>query len=193
MVEVTITDDGPGIPPAERDKLFLPYYSTKGRGSGLGLARNLRHSINSDVDRMLWEVTERLEDDRLVRFSGFASSADNRAFSGLTGDDARWMLRRIGALSERQILSALLATSMSAAEVRLALEKLLSKRRKMIEDFGLAGEFPEIIARPANRALDFDPRNGADLAQVTLTTPGGRVVPDIGGWRVRAGKLEKLP
>ena len=24
--------------PAERDKLFLPYYSTKGRGSGLGLA-----------------------------------------------------------------------------------------------------------------------------------------------------------
>jgi len=31
-------DDGPGIPPAEREKLFLPYYSTKRRGSGLGLA-----------------------------------------------------------------------------------------------------------------------------------------------------------
>ena len=28
----------PGIPPAEREKLFLPYYSTKRRGSGLGLA-----------------------------------------------------------------------------------------------------------------------------------------------------------
>ena len=27
-----------GFPAAERDKLFLPYYSTKGRGSGLGLA-----------------------------------------------------------------------------------------------------------------------------------------------------------
>jgi len=26
------------LPPAERDKLFLPYYSTKRRGSGLGLA-----------------------------------------------------------------------------------------------------------------------------------------------------------
>ena len=33
-----VADDGPGIPPAEREKLFLPYYSTKGRGSGLGLA-----------------------------------------------------------------------------------------------------------------------------------------------------------
>jgi two-component system nitrogen regulation sensor histidine kinase NtrY len=38
LVRVTVTDDGPGIPLAERDKLFLPYYSTKGRGSGLGLA-----------------------------------------------------------------------------------------------------------------------------------------------------------
>ena len=26
------------FPPAEREKLFLPYYSTKQRGSGLGLA-----------------------------------------------------------------------------------------------------------------------------------------------------------
>ena len=35
---VVVADDGPGIPPAEREKLFLPYYSTKRRGSGLGLA-----------------------------------------------------------------------------------------------------------------------------------------------------------
>jgi two-component system nitrogen regulation sensor histidine kinase NtrY len=38
LVRVVIADDGPGIPPAEREKLFLPYYSTKQRGSGLGLA-----------------------------------------------------------------------------------------------------------------------------------------------------------
>lgn len=38
LVRVVVADTGPGIPPAERDKLFLPYYSTKGRGSGLGLA-----------------------------------------------------------------------------------------------------------------------------------------------------------
>jgi two-component system nitrogen regulation sensor histidine kinase NtrY len=38
LVRLVIADDGPGIPAADRDKLFLPYFSTKGRGSGLGLA-----------------------------------------------------------------------------------------------------------------------------------------------------------
>ena len=38
LARIIVADDGPGIPPAEREKLFLPYYSTKRRGSGLGLA-----------------------------------------------------------------------------------------------------------------------------------------------------------
>jgi two-component system, NtrC family, nitrogen regulation sensor histidine kinase NtrY len=38
IIRIMVADNGPGIPPAEREKLFLPYYSTKGRGSGLGLA-----------------------------------------------------------------------------------------------------------------------------------------------------------
>jgi two-component system nitrogen regulation sensor histidine kinase NtrY len=38
IVRITVADNGPGIPAAEREKLFLPYYSTKQRGSGLGLA-----------------------------------------------------------------------------------------------------------------------------------------------------------
>jgi two-component system, NtrC family, nitrogen regulation sensor histidine kinase NtrY len=37
-VRITVSDNGPGVSPADRDKLFMPYYSTKGRGSGLGLA-----------------------------------------------------------------------------------------------------------------------------------------------------------
>jgi two-component system, NtrC family, nitrogen regulation sensor histidine kinase NtrY len=38
IVRLAVTDNGPGVPAADRDKLFMPYYSTKGRGSGLGLA-----------------------------------------------------------------------------------------------------------------------------------------------------------
>jgi two-component system nitrogen regulation sensor histidine kinase NtrY len=53
VVRVVVADDGPGIPPAEREKLFLPYYSTKRRGSGLGLAIVRRiiaeHGGNIDV------------------------------------------------------------------------------------------------------------------------------------------------
>jgi len=37
-VRILVSDNGPGIPPADREKLFMPYYSTKRRGSGLGLA-----------------------------------------------------------------------------------------------------------------------------------------------------------
>jgi two-component system nitrogen regulation sensor histidine kinase NtrY len=53
VARVVVADDGPGIPPAEREKLFLPYYSTKRRGSGLGLAIVRRiiaeHGGNIDV------------------------------------------------------------------------------------------------------------------------------------------------
>ena len=38
VARIFVSDNGPGISAADRDKLFMPYYSTKGRGSGLGLA-----------------------------------------------------------------------------------------------------------------------------------------------------------
>jgi two-component system nitrogen regulation sensor histidine kinase NtrY len=38
VARILVSDNGPGIPPADREKLFMPYYSTKRRGSGLGLA-----------------------------------------------------------------------------------------------------------------------------------------------------------
>jgi len=38
VVELSVSDSGPGISPDAREKLFLPYFSTKGRGTGLGLA-----------------------------------------------------------------------------------------------------------------------------------------------------------
>ena len=38
VARINVSDNGPGIPAADREKLFMPYYSTKRRGSGLGLA-----------------------------------------------------------------------------------------------------------------------------------------------------------
>jgi len=37
-VEITVADSGHGIAAEDRDKLFLPFFSRKGRGSGMGLA-----------------------------------------------------------------------------------------------------------------------------------------------------------
>ena len=38
VARIIVSDNGPGVPAADREKLFMPYYSTKRRGSGLGLA-----------------------------------------------------------------------------------------------------------------------------------------------------------
>ncbi len=36
MVEIVIADTGQGITAEDKEKLFLPYFSTKQRGTGLG-------------------------------------------------------------------------------------------------------------------------------------------------------------
>jgi signal transduction histidine kinase len=42
LVVLNVSDDGPGIPPEARDKVFQLYFTTKSRGSGIGLAMTYR-------------------------------------------------------------------------------------------------------------------------------------------------------
>ena len=46
MIAVEIEDDGAGIRPEDLEKLFTPYFTTKSRGSGLGLA--VSHKLIKD-------------------------------------------------------------------------------------------------------------------------------------------------
>jgi signal transduction histidine kinase len=41
-VTLEISDDGPGIPPELRNKVFQLYFTTKSKGSGIGLAMTYR-------------------------------------------------------------------------------------------------------------------------------------------------------
>ena len=53
-IELIISDTGVGIPRDKLDKIFLPFYTTKPRGTGMGLALVhkiiLSHGGNIEVD-----------------------------------------------------------------------------------------------------------------------------------------------
>jgi two-component system NtrC family sensor kinase len=64
-IEIRVRDNGTGIPPESRDKLFQPFFTTKptGEGTGLGLSISFdivtqQHGGTIEVDSMLGEFTE---------------------------------------------------------------------------------------------------------------------------------------
>ena len=44
-VEIRIRDNGTGIPPEVRDKMFNPFFTTKPAGEGTGLGLSITHDI----------------------------------------------------------------------------------------------------------------------------------------------------
>ena len=64
-LEVRIRDNGNGIPPAIRDKLFQPFFTTKPTGSGTGLGLSIsrdivvqEHQGTIEVDSEVGQYTE---------------------------------------------------------------------------------------------------------------------------------------
>src|SRR5262249_12502955 len=44
-VEIRIRDNGPGVPPEVREKMFNPFFTTKPAGEGTGLGLSITHDI----------------------------------------------------------------------------------------------------------------------------------------------------
>ena len=44
-MEISIRDNGTGIPPEVREKLFNPFFTTKPAGEGTGLGLSISHDI----------------------------------------------------------------------------------------------------------------------------------------------------
>ncbi|TGS82352.1 HAMP domain-containing histidine kinase, partial [Mesorhizobium sp. M2D.F.Ca.ET.178.01.1.1] len=64
-VEIRIRDNGTGIPPEVKEKMFNPFFTTKPAGEGTGLGLSLSHDIvvkqhagTIDVDSQPGEFTE---------------------------------------------------------------------------------------------------------------------------------------
>ena len=37
-IQITVADNGPGIPPEIADEIFLPFFTTRQKGTGVGLS-----------------------------------------------------------------------------------------------------------------------------------------------------------
>jgi two-component system, NtrC family, sensor kinase len=49
-VEIRIRDNGTGIPPEVREKLFNPFFTTKPAGEGTGLGLSISHDIIAECE-----------------------------------------------------------------------------------------------------------------------------------------------
>ncbi|WP_141432628.1 nitrogen regulation protein NR(II) [Bacillus sp. 03113] len=51
-VEISIIDDGPGIPPEQLEQIFYPFYTTKDEGTGIGLpiCKTIVETLNGTLD-----------------------------------------------------------------------------------------------------------------------------------------------
>ena len=80
-VEIRIRDNGTGIPPEVKDKMFNPFFTTKPAGEGTGLGLSISHDIivkqlggSIEVDTQPGEFTE----FRIVLPRGAATAANSR-------------------------------------------------------------------------------------------------------------------
>ncbi len=57
-VQISISDDGCGIPPEAQEKIFRPNFTTKSNGNGLGLAIS-KHIVEGTGGRITFETSEK--------------------------------------------------------------------------------------------------------------------------------------
>jgi hypothetical protein len=111
------------------------------------------------------------------------------AFREMTADDARWMARLIGQLTEEQIRAALIASGYDAAEAKLYQEKLVSRRDQMVKDLKLAGEIPLLRTSAPNCEFSYDPAVDQPIGIVLQS--GETVNARLSKQRVQRGRLVK--
>lgn len=74
---ITVADNGPGVPMSIRERIFDPFYSTKGVGKGLGLGLSISYNIVKDFGGLL-TVDDNAEGGALFTLELEAAPAEQR-------------------------------------------------------------------------------------------------------------------
>ncbi len=143
------------------DAELLHFFSDLGSGMGGASGRFSQHG--EKPNQFDWTFTQA----EIVRGPGqmttpfrvvhFRPIVTTPAFHEMTEDDARWMARLIGQLTEKQMRAALVASGYDAAEVKLYQEKLVSRRDQMVRDLKLADEIPLLRTNTPDCQFSYDP------------------------------------
>ena len=138
----------------------------------------------------LWQGPHRLA--RPLRLEGYKPIVPTKAFAEMTIDDARWMARLIGQLTERQLVQALVASGYDSTEVRIYTEKLVSRRDRMVLDLGLAHEIPPLRPKGVDRTFSYEPLVDGPVTIVVSGGLGTAAQSPAGEKRIVRGKLVML-
>ena len=135
----------------------------------------------------LWQGPHRLA--ITLRLEGYKPIVPTKAFAEMTIDDARWMARLIGQLTEQQLVQALVAAGYDSAAVHLYTEKLISRRDRMVLDLGLAHEIPPLRPKGVDRTFSYDPLVDGPVTIVVSGGLGFEVQIPAGKDRIVRGRL----
>jgi hypothetical protein len=146
----------------KRGDVQLRHYFTD-LGGGLGEGTGFISRRGESPNDFAWSFTKPAKDQGPGRMRvpfkivGYRPLDETPAFKEMTTDDARWMARLIGQLTETQLEQALIASGFDSAQVRLYTEKLISRRDRMIVDLGLKDEIPLLREGGPTRDLNYNP------------------------------------
>jgi hypothetical protein len=155
-------------------------------GGGMGAGTGFFSPRGENPNELAWTFTApeifrgRGRMTTPFRIEHFKPTVSTPAFTEMTIDDAKWMARLIGQLTENQIRAALIASGYNDAASRLYLEKLISRRDKMIRDLKLESEIALLRPNGQNRDFSYTPSiDGRFTAEVIEAKVFARESPDV--------------
>jgi hypothetical protein len=144
------------------DEVVLQHFFTD-LGGGFGAEASWISPKGEDPQRFNWSFTQpeifrgRGRMTTPFRIEHFKPVVPTAAFAEMTEDDARWMARLIGQLTENQIRATLVASGYDNATARLYFEKLVSRRDQMIRNLKLESEIALFRPSGQDHGFSYDP------------------------------------